>query len=346
MTELTERFEPHDRAIQYCTFCPKLCRHACPVAHAEARETVTPQAKNALVGLVRSGQAPLDAEAVDIFHRCTGCGLHATACELEVEVAPVLFEARAAGVDAGVVHPALVGLVDEIAGPRESAAPGATVWFSGCASSEGLATAGLRAARRIEPAAAAVDVGCCGYPLLAGGHPEAFARHARAVSQALEPAALVLTGDPICAWTMRMAWPERAGVPAPTIRHLAEVASSPRPRRDLGATAYHDPCHLSRRLGVTDEPRALVAAATGEAPKELPWAAKGGWCSGGGGLLPRTAPETAHGIASELLDQVRGTGASTVVTACPRCHERLSLAAEDLGADGGAVHVVDLIELL
>ena len=60
----------------------------------------------------------------------------------------------------------------------------------------------------------------------AGGHPEAFARHARAASQALEPAAQVLTGDPICAWTMRMAWPERAGVPAPTIRHLAEVAAN------------------------------------------------------------------------------------------------------------------------
>ena len=338
------RFEAHDRAIRYCTFCPKLCRHACPVAHAEARETVTPQAKQALAGLVRDGQAPLDAEAVDVFHRCTGCGLHATACELDVEVAPALFDARAAGVDAGVVHPALTDLEAEMRRPAGGAPlEASTGWFPGCSASDELSAAGLRASVKIDPAAAAVDVGCCGYPLLAAGRPEAFAAQAQAMSDALAGVEVLVTGDPICAWTMRVAWPQRAGVAAPNVRHLAEAAVAAPSAADLpAALAYHDPCHLSRKLGVTEAPRRLVESATGAPPLELPWSAQGGWCSGGGGLLPRTAPTTAAAIADELLGQARGVGAEGVVTACPRCHDQLSRAADE----AGDLRVVDLAELL
>ncbi len=335
---MSERFESHDRAIRYCTFCPKLCRHACPVAHAEARETVTPQAKNALAGLVRDGQAPLDAEAVDVFHRCTGCGLHATACELDVEVAPVLLDARAAGVDAGVIHPALEALSDEFPPPTSSVPQCDTAWFAGCSATPAHAEAGLAAARQLDAAVRPADVGCCGYPLLAAGRVAEFEAHARAMVRALGEARRVITADPICAWTMRKAWPEPIDA-----RHLAEVAAPPRDCRGLGRVAYHDPCHLSRKLGVTEQPRALVQAATGAPPVELAWAKQGGWCSGGGGLLPRTAPDTASGIADELLDQVKEAGADTVVTACPRCHAQLSAAAAE---DPGDIKVVDLVELL
>jgi Fe-S oxidoreductase len=307
------------------------------VAHAEARETVTPQAKNALVGLIESGQAPLDAQAVDIFHRCTGCGLHATACELDVEVAPVLFDARAAGVDAGVVHPALVGLSDEIPPPTAVVDSCDTAWFAGCSATPSHAEAGLSAARRLDPDVGSADVGCCGYPLLAAGRKEEFIAHAAAMARALSGVGRIITGDPICAWTLRKAWPE----PVDAV-HIAEVAQGGSPRRGLGRVAYHDPCHLSRKLGVTEQPRALVEAATGAPPAELAWASKGGWCSGGGGLLPRTAPDTAAGIAADLMDQVAEAAADTVVTACPRCHAQLSEAA----GDGQGVRVIDLVELL
>ena len=124
---------------------------------------------------------------------------------------------------------------------------------------------------------------------------------------------------------------------------MAEAASGASGAPDLpAALAYHDPCHLSRKLGVTEAPRRLVESATGAPPLELPWSAQGGWCSGGGGLLPRTAPTTAAAIADELLGQARGVGAEGVVTACPRCHDQLSRAADE----AGDLRVVDLAELL
>ena len=33
------------RQLDYCTFCPQMCRHACPVSTASARETYIPQVK-------------------------------------------------------------------------------------------------------------------------------------------------------------------------------------------------------------------------------------------------------------------------------------------------------------
>ena len=61
-------------ALDTCTFCPKLCRFACPVAEAERRETVTPWGLMSRANFVRKGQVPLDVETAAIFEHCTGCG--------------------------------------------------------------------------------------------------------------------------------------------------------------------------------------------------------------------------------------------------------------------------------
>ena len=38
------------REIDRCTFCPNLCRHACPVAEAERAESATPAFKTRTCG--------------------------------------------------------------------------------------------------------------------------------------------------------------------------------------------------------------------------------------------------------------------------------------------------------
>jgi len=346
-------FSEHERSITFCSFCPKLCRFACPVAHEEARETVTPQAKGVLLDRIRRQLAPLDADAADVLFRCTGCDLHASACELGVRMSSVVFDARAEAVRAGTGHPALEDLprsldadeatfserVQAACDGVEPAADGMQ-YFPGCAALEGdaaLARAGFAAARRIvddddvRPAAAP---GCCGYPLLAAGFHDAFRVRARRFADALRGADRLLTGDPMCTWTLRVAY-AAAGVPFPVeVGHLAEAAAE-RPRRlrrrrgaDGVRAAYHDPCYLGRHLGVHEEPRNVLRTLLGSDPIELPWAERGGYCTGGGGLLPETAPETANGIARELLGHVAEVGADEVVTACPRCHAVLSAQAK------------------
>ena len=42
-------FDEYQKALELCTYCPKLCRHTCPVGNAERREAVIPQAKMATI---------------------------------------------------------------------------------------------------------------------------------------------------------------------------------------------------------------------------------------------------------------------------------------------------------
>ena len=71
---MSHPLDAHARTIETCVFCPKLCRFGCPVAEAEARETVTPWGLMTLADDVRRGRRPLDAAAADVWARCTGCG--------------------------------------------------------------------------------------------------------------------------------------------------------------------------------------------------------------------------------------------------------------------------------
>ncbi len=65
---VSERFTPADVAKQldYCTFCPKMCRHACPVSTTTGRETLIPQAKMDRLNKLRTGVEPWKTESADV----------------------------------------------------------------------------------------------------------------------------------------------------------------------------------------------------------------------------------------------------------------------------------------
>src|SRR5262245_11540807 len=98
-----------ERSLSYCTFCPKLCRHTCPVSNAEARETLTPQTKMATMRLYRTGRVAEPA-AVEPLYGCTGCGACTEACKHHVTPGRHLFTGRADAEARGDGHPALAGL--------------------------------------------------------------------------------------------------------------------------------------------------------------------------------------------------------------------------------------------
>ena len=71
---------PTDRATEYCTFCPKLCRFSCPIAEVEHRETVTPWGLMRLLEYARRGTVAGSEETAEIFYHCTGCARCQTMC--------------------------------------------------------------------------------------------------------------------------------------------------------------------------------------------------------------------------------------------------------------------------
>jgi Fe-S oxidoreductase len=343
-----------------CAFCPKMCRFACPVSEAEARETVTPWGKMSLVYLARSGEESLHNEAAaKVLEACTGCGACVEQCAHGNPVAESLFVARGlaktersrsfreAFVETGDVKrrdlkPALERL------QRDAGA--AIAYWPGCTRLAGPPDAidrdldALEIALGARPATVDTSATCCGYPLYADGQLDVLGDHLASLMPQLARHDVVVTPDPGCAYTLSVV---RQGVlgdddKGPSVLPLVEVLAEHKERFEGRAEGlrvrYHDPCYLGRRGRSFDAPRALVHSATGRPPEEFSMCRDQADCSGAGGLYPVSNPDGARRAAVRRLtaDGNAHVEVDAVVTACPS-------AARNL-ARGGA-RVLDVVDV-
>jgi glycolate oxidase iron-sulfur subunit len=101
--------------------------------------------------------------------------------------------------------------------------------------------------------------------------------------------------------------------------------------RDTVRAVYHDPCHSLHHLGVSAEPRQLMAS-MGYALLD---AERG--CCGFGGTFRLLYPGLSEGILRQTKEQYRK--ADLIVTSCPNCVLQLRSAIEDREVK----HIVELI---
>jgi Fe-S oxidoreductase len=310
----------------------------------------------ATMRLIRRAEVPRTVEQTEPLYGCTGCGACTDFCLHHVEPGKVLFRGRAEAEREGRGHPALRELLPRFAAHSTDAAKRARAlvpqdkrpteaqiaFFAGCDAPE-LAPTMLQLCERIGAEYVAVadgEHGCAGYPLYAAGQLDAFRMHAERMARQLAGYVRVVVNCPACVWAMRTQY-RAFGVPlAALVEHTSEFLEGYIERLPIkerrGTAFYQDPCYLGRWLGVYDAPRRLAARALGEV-REFSRARNEAECSGGGGLLPTTMPDTARAIAEHRLGEVREAKIDTVVTACPTCKRQL--ARDD-------VKTVDLIELL
>src|SRR5512139_3185105 len=95
------------RQLDYCTYCPKMCRHACPVSTASGRETYIPQVKMDRLNQLRLGRSRWTEESTDPIYACTGCSNCMMSCSHGNAPGLPLFTERAAAVEHGTQPPAL-----------------------------------------------------------------------------------------------------------------------------------------------------------------------------------------------------------------------------------------------
>jgi dimethylglycine catabolism B len=333
--------EPARTRLETCVFCPKLCRSACPVSNAEPRETLTPWGKMSMAYFVAQSDVAANASFAAPSWACTGCEACRAVCDHENEVATTLFTARAGLFELGIAPEAasrtvrrfrahLVATenaVSELRTLHGVARDSKTALLVGCA----YARAAPREARDAIVAAHGLVRGpvslvqaCCGLPLLHAGDRRGFAREALALATETSEKSTLLVADAGCAHALRVHYPSVPAALSPTVELLVERAAADLGRLermaappDAGASVrYHDPCLLGRGLGVYEAPRAVLARALGRAPDEFDARREGGHCSGAGGLLPRTMPETSRRITKARLEEHEEQGGGTVVTAC------------------------------
>jgi Fe-S oxidoreductase len=342
MSEAGDPFSPGSVAkqLETCTFCPKMCRHACPVSTASGRETYIPQVKMDRLNQLRLGRGAWTAEATDPLWACTGCRHCTMYCDHGNEPGLVLFTGRANAVAQGAPHPALAGYPERFRAREHRlsaqlstsfadklATEGEIGYWPGCdaidkgASDIAAAMAvfervGLEQVRIVEAPQA-----CAGYPLLAAGHRDLFRWHAGRVASSLRGFRKVAINCSACLYALRAQYAAEgvnlrtevvslADLLAPAAANLA----CPVTRR---AVYYHDPCYHARYNGVIEAPRRALAQLA--EVRELAWNKTDTECCGGGGLLPKTMPLIADQMAKRRLAEIQSTGGGMVVTSCATC---------------------------
>jgi Fe-S oxidoreductase len=329
------------RQLDDCTFCPKMCRHACPVSTASGRETHIPQVKMDRLSQLRLGRGSWTAEATDPLWACTGCRHCTMYCDHGNEPGLVLLTGRAAAVARGATHPALAGYPERFRARDERlsaqlatafargplATAGDVGYWPGCdAIDKGAAdiAAALALFDRLALAQVrlvAAPQACAGYPLLAAGHRDLFRWHAGRVATSLRGFRKVAVGCSACLYALRALYPaEGVGVRAEIVAladllapSASQLAGSPRSR----TVYYHDPCYHARYNNSVEAPRHALSQLV--ELRELGWTRADTECCGGGGLLPKTMPLVADQMARRQLAEVQVSGGGLVVTSCATC---------------------------
>jgi len=101
------------------------------------------------------------------------------------------------------------------------------------------------------------------------------------------------------------------------------------PAKNPGLHTYHDPCNLARKADMIDAPRVILKRTVTEFVELQPSRLENLCCGGGGGVdqIPAAA-EIRDQVGALKIDQLRRTGADTVVTGCLGCQSFISAQAQ------------------
>jgi Fe-S oxidoreductase len=103
---------------------------------------------------------------------------------------------------------------------------------------------------------------------------------------------------------------------------------------------YHDSCYLGRPNEVYEEPRALVGAVA--TLTEMPRHADRSMCCGAGGARMWMEESVGKKVNDERAEELIGTGASRIATACPFCYIMLDDGVKGAGKEEDEVRVADI----
>ena len=353
-----------------CVDCGK-CTGSCPLARVDPEYSPRRIVERVVFG---------DAETVVAdpkLWRCMTCGLCSARCPSNVDFSRFITEMRAEAFQAGErgvyahdgvlqevmriqamnVHQDRTAWVGEDMRASEG---GEYLYFVGClpyfdlifadldVKALDIARNAVRLMNRvgIDPIVSSEER-CCGADLLLAGDVDSFRRLAELNMQMIEAsgAKKVVFTCAECYNAFKSDYPAHVGpLPFETL-HLTELLAEEIEAGNLafgpmpGQVTYHDPCRMGRYLKVHEPPRAVLAAVPELELSEMEDNRERALCCGSTAWV--NCGGCAKSIQREKLRQARETGASVMLTTCPKCQIHLSCACRDLEADQ-KVEVTDL----
>jgi heterodisulfide reductase subunit D len=193
---------------------------------------------------------------------------------------------------------------------------------------------------------------CCGYPLLAAGHPDIaleFMEHNIAQIKKLGVSSVALT-CPGCYQMWNYVYPRLSGKNIPfDILHSTQLLEKliKHNKIKLGKldnkVTYHDPCDIGRNSHLYNEPRYIISQIPSLNFVELRDSKEYCSCCGAGGDVMVSNPELARKISYSKVKEIVDTGANVLVTACPSCIRLISMARQEEKAQFNIWDITQLV---
>jgi len=370
-----------------CVECGR-CQDNCPAwgaGKALNPKTIILQTQDALLAGARETRL-VDVYSAEVLWQCTTCGACENQCPVGIEHLPLIVGARRGLVSNGEAPDYLAGVYNnlerrgniwgltsdqrqkfvqqaglEIFDPRQH---DVLVWL-GCAGS--FEAEFQKSLRSLFAVLRAHDVRfgvlakerCNGDPAKRTGNEYLFQELATAAIQELRTASpkKILTSCPHCVKTIgadyrRFGYEVEVVHSAVFVEELTRGAARTAPPSDGPAHArvtFHDPCYLGRYGDRTEEPRRLLERFGGGLVEPVRHGDNPYCCGAGGGLLFADREEEPGARISDVrFKQLRDTGATTIVTACPFCSIMLKGAHASAATTPGQpdVQFVDLMSFV
>lgn len=197
------------------------------------------------------------------------------------------------------------------------------------------------------------DEVCCGFPLFITGQHDMLrdlvtrlvnAYYARGVKT-------LLCSCPCCVNIMVKDWPIFYGKELPfKIRHITQFVEEALKKGKLQfkkglkeRIIYHDPCYLSRGVGIMAEPRFILSQIPGIQLVEFERHGLDSRCCGAGGAARKVFHENAVAMGRLTIDEAVARKADKLILNCPACYEKVNEAMQGYDKQ---IKIVDLMELV
>jgi heterodisulfide reductase subunit D len=194
---------------------------------------------------------------------------------------------------------------------------------------------------------------CCGFPLFITGQHDLLKQLVTRLVEGYRARGVktLLCSCPCCVNIMSRDWPLFFGSGLPfRIRHItqyvAEAITNGRLRLNnelRERIIYHDPCYLSRGVGVIEEPRAVLNSIPGATVLEFERNRLNSRCCGSGGAARKVFHENAVAMGRLTIDEAVAKKADRLILSCPACYAKVN---EAMQGHKNQVRITDIMELV
>ena len=361
-----------DETIWACRFC-MMCNCADRVAQVVRRESYTPRGRGAIMFALESGLLEYDEGVVDIMYTTLNDRLLQHWCVGNYDHEELVIDMRARLFKKGLAPEEVVAFANRIKkNPIKGENPenilsGAgvtmdsdsdTLLFCGSAALNSqqstLICAGKLFNQACVPFKVLSDEPSSGWALYQLGDFEGAKQLSKRVAKKIRDCrvskVVALDAD---SYRMLMGRTTRFGgdIKGIKVHHINALMADwfknnqiPVAGRISDTVTYHDPCVLARFFEDVDSPRLILSKILKNPLKEMASSKKLANCCGAGGMLPLHRPDVADQVTGLRIDEAVETGASVLVSGCPRCDDKFKQSISARGQDG--LRIVNLVELV